>query len=117
MSNVCKNASRQLGILKRIVKKLCKLRKLNIYHSLILSNCNYCPLSWGFSEETNREKVGKNSRKSTELFIYNDYISDYDTLLSNSKMPTLKLRRLGIMALHAYKILNHQGSVYIYMIC
>ena len=39
-------------------------------------------------------------------FIYNHYISDYDTLLLNSKMPTLKLRRLKTMALEAFKILT-----------
>ena len=47
-------------------------------------------------------------------FIYNDYNSDYDTLLLNSKMPTLKLRRLRTMALEAFKILNHQGPVYLH---
>ena len=47
-------------------------------------------------------------------FIYNDYNSDYDTLLLNSKMPTLKLRRLRTMALEAFKILNHQEPVYLH---
>ena len=46
VSNTCKKASRQLGILKRIGKNLCKLGKLNIYYSFVLSNFNYCPLTW-----------------------------------------------------------------------
>ena len=48
ISNICKKASRQLNVLKRIGKHLCKLGKLNIYHSFILSNFNYCPLTWLF---------------------------------------------------------------------
>ena len=47
-------------------------------------------------------------------FVYNDYISDYDTLLLNSKMSTLKFRRLRTMALEAFKILNNQGPIYLH---
>ena len=45
VSNVCKKASRQHGILKRTGKNICKLGKLNSYHSFILYNFSYCPLS------------------------------------------------------------------------
>jgi hypothetical protein len=44
ISNICKNASRQLNVLKRLGKYLNKLGKLTIYHSFILSNFNFCPL-------------------------------------------------------------------------
>ena len=59
--NMCKKASRQLGILKRIGKNLYKLGKLNIYNSFILSNFSYCPLSWHFYGETNTKKLEKKS--------------------------------------------------------
>ena len=113
VSNICKMASRQLGILKRIGKNICKLGKLNIYHSFILSNFSYCPLSWHFCGEKNTIKLEKIQERALR-FIYNDYISDYDTLLFNSKKPTLKLRRLRTMALEAFKILNNQGPVYLH---
>jgi hypothetical protein len=45
-SNICKKASRQLNVLKGLGKYLNKLGKLTIYHSFILSNFNFCPLSW-----------------------------------------------------------------------
>ena len=35
VSNICKKASRQLNVLKRIGKYLCRLGKLSIYHSFI----------------------------------------------------------------------------------
>ena len=36
ISNVCKKASRQLNVLKRIGGNLCKLGKLNVYYSFIM---------------------------------------------------------------------------------
>ena len=38
VSNICKSASTQLNVLKRIGKHFCRLGKLNIYHPFILSN-------------------------------------------------------------------------------
>ena len=40
ISNVCKKASRQLNVLKRIGRNLCRLGKLNIYYSFIMSTCH-----------------------------------------------------------------------------
>ena len=37
VSNICKRASKQLNVLKRIDKHLCRLGKFNIYYSFILS--------------------------------------------------------------------------------
>ena len=62
ISSICKKASRQLNVLKRIGKNLCKLGKLNIYYSFILSNFNYCPLTWHFCGEVHTKKL-KNLRK------------------------------------------------------
>jgi hypothetical protein len=44
ISNICKKASRQLNVLKRIGKNLTKLGKLTIYYSFIMSNLNFVPL-------------------------------------------------------------------------
>ena len=41
-----KRASKQSNVLKRIGKHFCRLGKLNSYHSFILSNFNYCPLTF-----------------------------------------------------------------------
>jgi uncharacterized protein YpmS len=57
VSNICKKASRQLNVLKRIGTHLTKLGKLTIYYSFIMSNFNYCPLVWHFCGETNTQKI------------------------------------------------------------
>ena len=46
ISNVCKKASRQLNVSKRICDHLCKLGKLNVYYSFTMSIFNYFPLTW-----------------------------------------------------------------------
>ena len=87
-----KKASRQLNVLKRLGKYLNKLGKLTIYHSFILSNFNFCPLSWHFCSEANTNKIEKIQEQALR-FIYNDYNSTYENLLIVSKLPTLKVRR------------------------
>ena len=74
VSNICKKASKQLNVLKRIGKHLCRLGKLNIYHSFILSNFDYCPLTWHFCGEVNTKKIEKIQERALR-FIYSDYSS------------------------------------------
>ena len=59
VSNICKKASRQLSVLKRIGTHLTKLGKLTMYYSFIMSNFNYCPLVWHFCGETNTKQIEK----------------------------------------------------------
>jgi hypothetical protein len=113
ISNICKKASKQLNILKRIGKNLCKLGKLNIYHSFILSNFNYCPLTWHFCGEIYTKKIEKIQERALR-FIYDDYISDYNSLLQKSKLPTLKMRRMRTIAQEIHKIVHKKGPVYLH---
>ena len=80
-------------MLKRLGNYLNKLGNLTIYHSFILSNFNFCPLSWHFCSEANTNKIVKIQERALR-FIYNDYNSTYENLLIVSKLPTLKVRRL-----------------------
>ena len=45
ISKICKKASQQLNVLKRIGIYLSRLNKLSILHTNILSNFNFCPLA------------------------------------------------------------------------
>ena len=51
IANICKNASKQLQVLKRIGKQLNKLDRLTIYHSFILSDFNHCSVTFHFCSE------------------------------------------------------------------
>ena len=53
ISEMCKKASRQLNILKRIGKYMNRLGRLTFYYSFILSNFNYCPVIWHYCSKKN----------------------------------------------------------------
>ena len=46
-------------------------------------------------------------------FIYEDFNSDFDTLLLKSGLPFLKIRRLRMMAIEIFKILHKQSPAYL----
>ena len=102
ISEICRKASRQLNVLKRIGKHLSKLGRLTIYHSYIMSNFNYCPVVCHFCGESNTKKMEKIQERALR-FIYEDFNSDYDTLLLKSGLPSLKIRRLRMMAIEISK--------------
>ena len=112
VSNICKRASKQLNVLKRIGKHLCRLGKFNIYHSFILSNFNYCPLTWHFCGEVNTKKIEKIQERALR-FIYSDYSSSYESLLIKFQLPSLKVRRMRTIALESFKILNNLSPAYL----
>ena len=105
IKNICKKAVQQLNILKRIGKNLSKLNRLTIFHTFVLSNFNFCPLSWHFCSETNTKKIEKIQERALG-FVYQDYEASYENLLIKAKMPTQHIRRIRTMALETFKILN-----------
>ncbi|CAM1330052.1 Uncharacterised protein r2_g3912 [Pycnogonum litorale] len=113
IANMCQKASRQLNVLKRIGKYLNRLGKLTIYHSFILSNFNYCPVTWHFCSEQNSKKMEKIQERALK-FIYDDCDSSYESLLEKSKLPSLKIRRIRAIALEAFKIINKQSPLYLH---
>ena len=97
IKNICRKASQQLSVLKRIGCFLSKLNKLTIFHSFILSNFNFCPLAWHFCSKANTIKLEKIQERALR-FIYEDYNSTYEELLHIAKVPSLQIRRMCTMA-------------------
>ena len=110
---ICKKASQQLNILKRIGKYLNRLGRLTIYYSFILSNFNYCPATWHFGSEKNTKKIEKIQERALR-FIYEDYENTYEHLLKKSKLPSLKIRRLRTIAVETFKIFHKQSPSYLH---
>ena len=106
IQNICKKAGQQLNVLKRLGKNLCKLSKLTIFHTFILSNFNFCPLTWHFCSKNNTSKIEKIQERALR-FVYEDYTSSYDELLTKANLPALHVRRLRTMAIDTFKILNN----------
>ena len=56
ISNICKKASQQLNVLKRIENCLSRLNKFSIFHTCILSNFNFCPLAGIFVQRVTQKR-------------------------------------------------------------
>ena len=106
ISNLCRKAAQQINIMKRLGKHLNRLNRLTIFHSFMLSNFNFCPLSWHFCSEGNTKKIEKLQERALR-FVYENHDLSYEDLLEKAKMPTLKIRRLRTMAMETFKILNN----------
>jgi hypothetical protein len=66
--NICCKAFQQLNVLKRIGCFLSKLNKLTMFHTFILSNFNFCPLTWHFCNKSNTSKLEKTRRWLYDLY-------------------------------------------------
>ena len=113
ISEMCKKASRQLNILKRIGKYMNRLGRLTSYYSFILSNFNYCPVIWHYCSEKNSIKMEKIQERALR-FIYEDYDSSYEDLLQKSKLPSLKIRRIRTIAIETFKIIHRKSPQYLH---
>ena len=110
------------NVLKRMGKYLNRLGKLTIYHSIILSNFNYCPVIWHFCSEANTKKMETIQERALK-FMYNENHSTYEELLAKSKLSSLNENKLSsvlyrLMYLlktkhqYSFKWLNHIESIF-----
>jgi hypothetical protein len=74
------------------------------------SNFSYCPLTWHFCTEQ-KKKIEKIQERALR-FIYNDSDSSYETLLQNSKLPSLKTRRMRTIVLETFKIIHKKSPLF-----
>ena len=92
--------------MRRIGHNLSLLNRLTIFHTFILSNFNFCPLAWHFCTESNTKKMEKLQERGLR-FVYNDFFTSYEDLLTKAKLSTLHIRRMRTMAIETFKILNN----------
>ena len=60
ISAMCRKASQQINVLKRIGQFLNFESRKAVYHAFIMSIFNFCPLIWHFCSKANTEKLEKN---------------------------------------------------------
>ena len=76
-----------------------------IYNSFIVSNYDYCPLVYYF---TNRESINKMQKIQERAlrFVLKDSVSDYNTLLTKCGVDPFRISSLKSMAVDIHEILN-----------
>ena len=108
VTDICKKASKQLAVLKRLGRYLTKQGKLVIYNFFIASNFSYCPLAWHFCSATSTNKFEKIQERALR-FINNDYSPSLGKLLNLSNTQPLHVRRIKLMASEVYEIVLVNG--------
>ena len=112
ISNICRKASQQINVLKRICKFLNFDARKSIYHAFIMSNFGYWPLIWHFCSKGNTEKLEKIHFRAPR-FIFQDFNSFYDILLEKAGTATLHLYRLRCLAFETFKIVYGLSPSYL----
>ena len=71
-----------------------------------MSNFNYCPLVWMFSNATSLKKI-ENLQKRALKFLYNTYQLTYEELLDKANSSTMNVKRLRFLCVEIYKTINN----------
>ena len=105
------NAAGQLNYLCRQKQYLNPESKKILVESFILANFNYCPLVWHFcsKESMNKQEM---IQKRALRFMYDDYSSSYEQLLTLANKPTLEVRKLRLLAIEIFKTINDLNPIY-----
>ena len=105
VSTLCRKAASQLSALKRLRPFIEneKTRRI-LVQGFVLSNFNYCPLVWYFTTANQLQKVEKIQQRALR-FITDDYVSNYETLLRDTEMTTMRVRQMQNLRMEIYKTL------------
>ena len=74
--------------------------------SFIISNFNYCPILWMFCLNKSNRLINRIHERSLRI-AYNDYTSNFDTLLEKDNSTTIHMRNIQQLMLEVYRTLNN----------
>ena len=108
ISTLVKKASNQLNAISRIQKFMGFKEKEILLNSFVYSNFNYCPLVWHFCSAKSVKKIEKIQERALRI-LYNDFSSDFESILNKSGKSTMEVKRLRTLALKVFKTLNNMN--------
>ena len=100
-----RKAAGQLNYLISKKKFLNIEAKKVLIESFIISNFNYCPLVWLFCNYKSTSKQEAIQKRALR-FLYDDYESSYEHLLTLANKPTIEVRKLRFLAIEIFKTIN-----------
>ena len=104
VSTLCRKAGSQLNAIGRLRKYIGFPEKKALIEAFVFSNFNYCPLVWHFTSMTSTNRIEPIQKRALRL-LYNDYTSNYDSLLAKANKPSMELKRYRTLA---WRFLKHQ---------
>ena len=103
ISAMCRKASQQINVLKRVDQFLNFESRKAVYHAFIMSIFNFCPRIRHFCSKSNTEKLEKIYFRALK-FVFQDFNSSYEDLILKAGTTTLRLPRLRTLAIETFKI-------------
>ena len=85
--------------------------KETLINSFVYANFNYCPLIWHFCSAKSVRKIEQIQTRALRI-LYNDFDSDYKTLLDKSGECTMEVKRLRTLELEVLKTLNNLNAAF-----
>ena len=82
ISSVCRKASQQIGVLRRLRKIIPTHSKLQLYKAVILPHLTYCSTIWHFCRASDKRKVDRLQERAPRVVFNNEpvsyaYVRDY----------------------------------------
>ena len=103
---ICKQASSKLYALARISRYLNEHKRKILMKSFIISQFNYCPIIWMYCQRKSNNLINRIHERALRL-AYNDYLSDFKSLLEKDNAVTIHQRNIQALTLEVYKTLNN----------
>ena len=101
VTKLCKKGNQKLHALARISKYLSK-DKLNILmKAFVISQFNYCPLTWMFHNRTLNNKINKLHERALRL-VYKDITLSFQDMLNLDNSMTIHHRNIQKLAIEMY---------------
>ena len=111
IKSICKQASNKLYALARISHYLNDHKRKVLMKSFIISQFNYCPIIWMYCQRKSNNSINKIHERALRI-AYNDYTSDFKTLLENDNTVTIHQRNIQALTLEIYKTLNNLNPTF-----
>ena len=106
IKHICKQASNKLYALARISHFLDHNKRRILMKSFIISQFNYCPIIWMYCQRRSNNLINRIHERSLRI-AYNDYFSDFKSLLEKDNSITIHQRNIQALTLEVYKTLNN----------
>ncbi len=103
---ICKQASNKLYALARISHYLNEHKRKILMKSFITSQFNYCPIIWMYCQRKCNNLINRIHERALRI-AYNDYVSDFESLLEKDTSVTIHQRNIQALTLEIFKTLNN----------
>ena len=109
ISDICKKASRKIGVLARLRNLISCKTKLKLYLTAILRHLTYCH----FCKQSERRKLERQQERAWRAICYNCRADTYEDLLRSANLPSLYNKRLQEIVILMYQVRNSLAPDYI----